>query len=715
MTRTNARTVGPGRLGRQSLAPASPARADSPVPEAPRSNPASRRSSHMAAPGRGPASCILGRPRPQLLKFSVKRKIGVMLCLGSYRFSTFQTELEFKSASKYKYIASFLSLIVFLAMVYPVYSTISDFDLNHGFEVADFPGVGRYSNTLTHCGTTNYLRSFYNDDVGWGRTSRTGGYAVAAFFVGAIILSACIPEPYSVVCLCIDPRDSAYYLALGCLFFGGFSFLAQGIGLCWGALNVMTMHLVGLSIFCLGGLLPGVYFKSVSYCFPHQSVEVRNQSPRSYLSWFLQKISSGKLLILRSFILFVLTIYEATRIVTTNDQSAQSTCRQGCAEISKSGGLYLGSTSEIDSTFFYCGPLNLARQMLFFNLTLSKAELENTDNRCLPAFVGSSIQLDKWYFLSAYVTCSCSETKNMPDGRDWLISQYSPDKVASQVGSNTSCAMGGSCLGVSSNTLFITTSNIALNIFSTLWTILVVWRSKPASGEGKWDAEGPSHLTYSCWLSAYGVLEWAGVRGYSGGLHLRTWLLCINIFQALIFGVILGWILPNTIRWEAELCLYYSAYCWFDHRMTMLSARARASLISQKLFHEGAQGGAPASHAPVDMAAKDSKVLYTLRLSPDHPIARAFCETESLTAGPSCIFDPEDQACVDAAALLEADVVFRAIHGDVVAAPASEPTSHRGISASPYRDEGAALVRASDFVLDVKNASNCKLSIESYI
>ena len=596
-----------------------------------------------------------------------------------FRFSTFKTEAEFKFASNIKYQASLFSLFLFLIMAYPLYSSISDFDLDQGFDVENFAGIGQYSNTLTHCGTNNYLRNYYNSEVGWGSTSRTGGYTVAGFFVAAIILFSFIPRTDGIRCLGLKSSilsDIAYYLALGCLFMGGYSFLAQGIGLCWGSVDVISIHLTGLSLFFLGGLVPGAYFTATNCCLSEQSVEIKYKSSRSCLSQLKKTFSNGKLLILRSILLCALTFYEISRIVSSNESSAQSNCREACSQIASSGGLMLGSTFEKSSTFFYCGPLNLAKQMLFFNQTLTKADLENPKNRCLPAFVGSSVELDKWYSQSAYVTCSCSQTNNISDGRVQIISQYLSEKIVSSNSSMTGCDMGGSCLGVISSTVFITASNIALNFFPALWTILIVWRSRPAVGQDQWDAIGPKHLTYSCRLSSYAALEWGGNSDYSGGLHLRTWLLCINIMQALIFGVILGWTLPDTIRWEAELCLFYSSYLWFDHRMTMLSARARARLFGPKL---PASSATEFSHS--EIAWKDGEASFRICFPPEHTVVQAFCETESLTAVPNCTLDADDQAVNQAPS---GDVVFPAFEKDAAAYGSLEPFSRGGFSADPH-------------------------------
>ena len=153
------------------------------------------------------------------------------------------------------------------------------------------------------------------------------------------------------------------------------------------------------------------------------------------------------------------------------------------------------------------------------------------------------------------------------------------------------------------------------------------------------DFEGSKRETAGCRPCAVVLLEWCGVSKFSGGMFLRLVILTLHTLHSLFCGLILGFALPDLIRWEAILAAFSLSYTWFDIRFTMLSARLR-----HKHFK-------PKSDEP-DAATANGDVLqtqgaYVLELpQEDLAAATSFYENESQTALAACRFESPQPTAV---------------------------------------------------------------------
>ena len=75
-----------------------------------------------------------------------------------------------------------------------------------------------------------------------------------------------------------------------------------------------------------------------------------------------------------------------------------------------------------------------------------------------------------------------------------------------------------------------------------------------------WEAAGSRELKNACTISAYAVMEMAGVPYFSGGLALKIVALALHTLHAILFSVVLGWAVPDLIRWESEVLRIFSGY-----------------------------------------------------------------------------------------------------------------------------------------------------------
>ena len=152
----------------------------------------------------------------------------------------------------------------------------------------------------------------------------------------------------------------------------------------------------------------------------------------------------------------------------------------------------------------------------------------------------SSIQLSKWYYSNAYV--SCDDILYSNDG------DYAPVQ-----------------------TIYLTAGNIGLNLLPTIFTLISLWRTdlwmKGPEPDGlvrpvkpSWEAVGSRELKTACTMSAYAVMEMAGVPEFSGGLALKIVALALHTLHAILFSVVLGWAVPDLIRWESEVLRTFSGY-----------------------------------------------------------------------------------------------------------------------------------------------------------
>jgi hypothetical protein len=202
-------------------------------------------------------------------------------------------------------------------------------------------------------------------------------------------------------------------------------------------------------------------------------------------------------------------------------------------------------------------------------------------------------------------------------------------------------------------------------------------------------------------MSAYTLMEMAGVPGFGGGLALKIVSLVLHTLHAILFSVILGWAVPDIIRWESEAFLFMVSYSWYDLRRVMLSAKQRTQhfgpkaapventikqiaeqipqqaemMAETKTVSGDRSSGAPSREqaeeivpgskdvaatsqldgctattqqpASVETVTEDDSskpvhCVYHLHFARTDPTARLFMETESLTCEHVCSFERSD-------------------------------------------------------------------------